>query len=455
MAGREYGSASSGPPAADEITFPQFPHRDTPTAPSIISSRMTDIASEDGGDDDETQRATSSHRRSVLASDALSRPGTAKTALSSRGGWSQAASLRGGPSSRRKSGAPSTAGSLGGRPTTSASRSHVPSLTSHAFFRPMSSQKLQAQRGVTRSSAVARQQFSADDPGPETGYDTPRHSVVSNPVAKMGRQPTDDGEMQPPPSRGTEMTEQETIDRITANTSPTQGHYATASLSESVRPLQRKAAETRGLTLNMDRSYMNTTNLPPPIKSPRSFRSSFLMPSRNESAHNGSNRSMPGGEKLDSGASSPQLTPADPHAKPSPPKPNPRLGNNYQYFEGNTVFCLGGRFQNTRHRPVNIATGVLFTTPGVLFFIFCCPWIWANISPAIPITFAYVFYVCVSSFLHASASDPGVCIQGPLTFLSLPAPPPTSSAYSLTVHPHRFSLGTCTNSLRQMRTRTR
>ena len=47
-------------------------------------------------------------------------------------------------------------------------------------------------------------------------------------------------------------------------------------------------------------------------------------------------------------------------------------------------------------------------TPGVLFFIFSAPWLWYNISPAIPIIFAYVFYICMSSFIHASVSDPGV-----------------------------------------------
>lgn len=36
------------------------------------------------------------------------------------------------------------------------------------------------------------------------------------------------------------------------------------------------------------------------------------------------------------------------------------------------------------------------------------PWLWHNISPAIPILFAYVFYICFSSFIHASVVDPGV-----------------------------------------------
>jgi len=84
------------------------------------------------------------------------------------------------------------------------------------------------------------------------------------------------------------------------------------------------------------------------------------------------------------------------------------LGHNYEYFEGNTVFFLGGRLQNSRQRPVNIATGSFVVIPGVLFFIFSAPWIWHNISPAIPITFGYLFYISISSFIRASVTDPGI-----------------------------------------------
>lgn len=277
----------------------------------------------------------------------------------------------------------------------------------------MSSQKLQAQRGVTRPMTMSRPpQDASGDSMPENDGDTARQSIISNPVAQLARRQSPDGEMPPPPSRGTEMTEPETYGRQTANTSPTQGHYGTASLSESVRPLQRQPPANLNLTLNGDRAYKDGVNMPTPVKSPRSFRSSFLMPTRHDSNPN-SNRDMRGGEKLDSVASSPQLTPTNPHAQSKlaepQPKSKPRKGHNYEYFAGNTMFCLGGRFQNTRHRPINIATGVVVVLPAVLFFIFSAPWLWHNISPAIPIVFAYIMYICLSSFIHASTSDPGVC----------------------------------------------
>jgi len=207
-----------------------------------------------------------------------------------------------------------------------------------------------------------------------------------------------------PPSRGTEMTEQETNERVTANTSPTNEHYPTASLTESVRPLQRNTTNAKGLSLNLDKSYKGAGVIPTLVKTPHSFRSSFLLPSRGDPAPNSPNRSTQGREKLSSAASSPGL--ASFEANKTALKKN--LGSNYQYFNGNTVFFLGGRLQNARSRPINIATAVLFILPSVLYFIFSAPWLWHNISPAIPIIYAYIFYLCLSSFIHGSVSDPGV-----------------------------------------------
>jgi palmitoyltransferase ZDHHC9/14/18 len=372
--------------------------------PSIISSRMTDIASEDG---DSHLQDQSRPRTSGIASE--SRPGTARTGLSSsRGAWSQATPLRHGL--QRGSFSGSSTGPAG-RPLTSASRSHVPSLTSHAFFRPMSSQKLQAQRGASRPTTSQNRTSLQLDPTEEhikvpTRGASPTHHAVS-----PSRSPTHEADGHRPPSRGTEATEHETYDRGTA-TSPSQGHHPTASLSESVRPLRRKKADDMALSVNVDpkNGHPGGANLPAPAKSPRSFRSNFMMSSKGESA--GAARDMHGAEKLSSGASSPRLMP--PHPQPAlattekVPLKDIGRGRNHEYFEGNTVFCIGGRLQNTRHRPINIATGFLVVLPGVLFFATSAPYLWQNVSPAVPLIFAYLYYICVSSFLHASGSDPGV-----------------------------------------------
>ena len=404
MASRDTSTTMPQAPNSNTFPNPEGARSEAGDVASILSSRMTDIASDDGGEhqaDTATQSAVQSpgQRRSMQTT---SRPNTGVS--SQRGAWPQAAppSRRGYASSnatQRGSTLGSVSGSTAARPQSATSRTHVPSLTSHAFFRPMSSQRLQAQRGGTRPTTLVQQGMS-EDGSAEGGSSVARQSVNSNQTARQG----EDVEGPRPLSRGTEMTEQETMERVTANTSPTQGHHPTGSLSESVRPLQRNPANAKGLSLTIDKSYKNGNGLPTPSKSPRSFRSSFLLPTRGDAAPHSPNRSTQGREKLPSVASSPGLTPVD------APKPVPKqkLGSNHQYFTGNTVFLLGGRLQNTREKPINIATGLLVVIPGVLFFVFSASWFWHNISPSIPIVFAYVFYICMSSFIHASVSDPGV-----------------------------------------------
>jgi palmitoyltransferase ZDHHC9/14/18 len=326
---------------------------------------------------------------------------------------------------RTSLGATSVAGStMSGRSPSTTSRSHVPSLTSHAFFHPMSSQKLQAQRGAARQPPNLARPPPATESEPReavaanTAPQAPAESSSSNPITQIARPTSDDSAIQrPPPSRGSEMTGQETLDRITANTSPTHGHYPAGSLSESVRPLQqKKTAENKNLSVRVDKSYKSSGNLPTPVKSPRSFRSSFLLPTKGDSSQAG-NRKIQGGEKLDSVSSTPQLSPTEAggkgKGKGKQEKLSLRIGRNFEYFEGNTVFFLGGRWQNSRSSPVNIATAIFFLVPSVLFFIFSAPWLWHNVSPAIPIVFAYLFYICSSSFWHASVSDPGVSSHVP------------------------------------------
>lgn len=391
---------ASSPPPPSTTSAASQPDAAPSGPPSIISSRMTDIASEDGDEHSSAAAKTPApSRQSQVTAEGRSRPGTS----SSKTPWAPTPPSRRGPSSAlgRRASVPGSVSSSGGRPASSASRTHVPSLTSHAFFRPMSSQRLQAQRSGSRPVTLTQQ---PSDDGKADGDSTPRQSIHSNITARASHTVQEENDERPPPSRGTEMTEQETTGRITSNTSPTHGHNATISVSESIRPLQKNSLNTKGLSLTVDKSYKNSPSLATPGKSPRSFRSSFLLPSRGEAAPQSPARSTQGREKLSSNASSPVLpTVADiPRAKPK------KLGNNYEYFAGNTRFFLGGRFQNTRDRPINIATGILALIPGVLFFVFSAPWLWYNISPAIPILFAYVFYICMSSFIHASVSDPGV-----------------------------------------------
>ncbi|PHH65760.1 hypothetical protein CDD81_1487 [Ophiocordyceps australis] len=365
MATHEAGDDSAGLPQA-------------PRPASVVSSRMTDIASQ-AGHDDSTRRPSA---------DAASRPATGASATT-----------RPSPAKRR-GGAPTPLFAQRASGTTT-SKSHVPSLTSAAFFHPLSSATLQAQRaGAARGAGALLpspqlQLDDADDAATDLGG-----SVVHDLRAA---------------SRGTEATEPDHH----GATSTSQGPYAAGSQSDSLRPLRGRLAAS---------TARHSGALPSPIKSTRSFRSSFLLPNRSDSAQAAHKRSLGGAEKLSSNGSSPRLPLPDLRAKPpSAALHGPAAGNGarpghvYQYFDGNTVFCLGGRWQNTKHRPVNIATAIFILVPCLLFFVFEASWLWHNISPAIPLVFAYLAYICLSSFIHASVSDPGIL---PRNLHHFPPPPP-------------------------------
>jgi palmitoyltransferase ZDHHC9/14/18 len=125
----------------------------------------------------------------------------------------------------------------------------------------------------------------------------------------------------------------------------------------------------------------------------------FEQMSRNSSAQEKGAPKTP--QDLSSNSSAPLEKPSA-----SPAKSN--LGKNYQYFAGNMLFLCSGRLLNTRANPLNVVTFILCVLPAILFFIFSAPWLWNNVSPAIPIIFAYIFLITASSFLHAAFSDPGI-----------------------------------------------
>lgn len=300
------------------------------------------------------------------------RPTSAATGRSShRGTWSQPPHARRGIQSTGGVGGSRTgiqslamggtnAGT--GRPQSASSRTsrtHVPSLTSHAFFRPMSSQRLQAQRGV-RANTFG-QSGPSEDGNSETASNANRQSVGSMPTLRQAPLIHQDRDV-PPPSRGTECTEHDGLDRATANTSPT-GHGTVQSMTDSVRPLHNRSSNPQPTHMDLHKNYTQGLGmLSPPSKSPRSFRSSFLLPAKGEAQ---SNNDTQGRERLSSGASSPRLNEVK-----VPREIKQKTGRNHQYFAGNTVFCFDGRLQNSRDRPINIATGIFVVLPGVLFFVY-------------------------------------------------------------------------------------
>lgn len=374
----------------------------SPTASDNVTSTTVNEPNEDGDRNIpsiRTNNLTGAGNRQSYNSVA-SRPTTGHTAVSSASRWSQGhvpPSRRGFPMSQRSSINGGLAAGASGRPV-SGMKPHVANVTSS--FRPMSAQRLQAQRGLKPLTASTQNTRIQEDDAP-------------------------------PPSRGTDSSMPESYFRpTTTNQSPTaESHVHNGSLSSSVRPLQRDSVNNGKLAINTDNSYRNQSLSAP---SPGSFRSAFLLPSRQSDGAHSPRPSNQGHEKLSSTATSlhqrqshtASTLPTTPN-RPFEEKTNEK---NYQHFPGNTRFCFGGRWQNARDRPVNIATGFLVVLPAGLFFGFEAKWLWYNISPALPIVFAYLFYICFSSFVHASVSDPGVL---PRNLQRFPQPAPSEDPLTL------------------------
>lgn len=341
-------ASSSRPSSAQALptahnTFPT-PYDADSSAPSVISSRVTSGASEEG------QHGQSRlEKRGPPGEPGLppSRPRTAKSTPRTAGG-----SLRMGGVSQK-------------RPV-AATRTHVPTLTAHAFFKPMNSQQLQAQRAQRSSQVYGQSGLSQEAYNDvETNSNTNTQSVRSLPLGRASMALQHDEEMPPPPTRDTMTTERhtgryaETLDiepqgMIAGLTTPS----GLRSRGESVTRLQQVPSNDEPMRTESEKPPQAASPIPPPLKSPRSFRSSFIRQSRNSAQMR-----PQGHEKLSSAESSPRFAPPD-MAKEEVKE---HLGRNYQYFTGNTVFCWGGRLQNARDRPINIATGLLIVIPTALF----------------------------------------------------------------------------------------
>ena len=249
-------------------------------------------------------------------------------------------------------GGPAGTRSNASRPPSAASRTsrtHVPSLASHAFFRPMSSQRLQAQRRA-RPSHVNPPALNLDGFS-ETESNANRQSMGSNATGQPELSVYHNIDL-PTPSRGTEFSERDTI-----NASPT-GNATLRSVGESERPLQTGSSNRRPRYPSPDDNKRNTGISPPVQKSPMTFSANFLVSTKRDLFGSREGRGL-------SHVASPDIPAAG-----APSGQTRKPGINYQYFSGNTIFCWRGRFQNARDYPANIVTGILVVLPAVLFFVY-------------------------------------------------------------------------------------
>lgn len=360
-------SALPRSPANDSFPTPLHTS-DSQKAPSIISSRMTDIVSEDDDEYYPEGAAAAGRTATGLSSGRLlhdpSRPPSAmssQTRPSTRappsrpgapvaGGWRSGGAFGGLGGMMSNTSRPPSA-------TSRTSRTHVPSLASHAFFHPMSSQRLQAQRGGRPPNTG--QSVGSVDGDSEVERRANRYSNGSNMTTQRGPLVHHDIDV-PPPSRGTEFSDQD--DPGTMNVSPNE-NTTMRSIGESERPLRNRSVDPRPTHLDTSQNYKPSAGGPSPVqKSPRSFRTNFLLPTKRNASELTDTH---GHERLSSSDTAPRSGQTRALHQGSP-----QTGINYQYFSGNTMFCWGGRLQNTRDRPINIATGMIVVTPSVLFLAF-------------------------------------------------------------------------------------
>lgn len=206
-------------------------------------------------------------------------------------------------------------GSVRGRPTSSASRTHAPGVANQAFYRPMSSAKLQAQRGrVTEEDDFEQQQ---------------QRRIIGFAHASAG------GSMSIPVAPHNPQQQQQNLGYARQTSISTIDHTSRGAPSMSSNSPLRNSYEPS-----------QPASLAPP--SPSISRMPRTPNSRGGSS-NGSRSSMAPKHR-------PQLQPRE------------KVGKNYEYFPGNMRFCLGGRFQTARDFPMNIMTGILVIIPAALFF---------------------------------------------------------------------------------------
>jgi palmitoyltransferase ZDHHC9/14/18 len=347
---------------AEPLSFPNPSDITDQGRPSSMASRMTEELTDYG---DNASNAPAPPAPAVTAAtpgeNAGSRPSSANTVPSSRGNWSH-----GSPQGRPFPG--SYAGSTGAastRPPTAHSRTHVPSLTAQAFYRPMSSQRLQAQRS-SRLPSVNHGQLQGEQ-RIQINHNPSVKETMVRPTTGPGRRPL--GGVRPI-SHASELTEfprfndelpavpslPDIQDRQSATNSPNADSEAPLEPSEHHLTLALGDHPSSGRASHLNLARLKDGELSSGPLSPNSFRSSMRASMPHRSGH----------EKLPSEAStikggrdaSKELTKRGMKRK------------NYEYFPGNTVFCLGGRLQNTKGRPVNLATAILLLLPVGLFYAF-------------------------------------------------------------------------------------
>ncbi|KAB7505792.1 putative palmitoyltransferase ZDHHC14 [Armadillidium nasatum] len=80
----------------------------------------------------------------------------------------------------------------------------------------------------------------------------------------------------------------------------------------------------------------------------------------------------------------------------------------WQLFPGRNQFWCDGRLIMAKQTGIFYLTVALIVVTDILFFIFDCPYLTSNLSPAIPAIGAVLFIFVMSMLFHTSFTDPGI-----------------------------------------------
>ncbi|OTA32060.1 hypothetical protein BTJ68_07244 [Hortaea werneckii EXF-2000] len=286
------------------------------------------------------------------------------------------------------------------RPTSAMSRTHVPSVAAGTgFLRPMSSQKLQAQRGQQTGgrpiSALAQNVESVDEEQAgarprrrESGESEEKRRIrYSNASVHTlreggnggayGRQTSGEADDVPPvpDSRGTIFTDRDGTNTFQSESAQGAAIAGSVASGTSTAPLHQSRPDHNPLP-RLDTN--NNTAVPPP-KSPgnRSLRASFGLGNSKQrtnshSPHNLRLTPSQHHQQLHSNPSSPipNEKPSAIHQSSSSSRPTKGPGRNKDYYAGNTLFLFRGRLLNIKAKPLNTLTFLLTALPCGLFFGF-------------------------------------------------------------------------------------
>lgn len=235
--------------------------------------------------------------------------------------------------------------------TSRASRTHAPSIFSYAFFRPMSSQQLQARRGAradTLDPPVGHIDKALRIPSNtdicSNGLDQPIHAEKSdiNGSLSLARSPE------------TEL-----------NRDDKKAGYIAAFEVNAGHPIAGR---------NWPHPHLASQNVHHPLDSNMNTGLGGIRGPRADEYTDQDSHGFFESPRIISQRQTQSVLQVKEETffgqvlVPSNEEKAP-LGKNYQYFLGNTIFCWGGKMQNTRELPINAATGALVVIPCVLFLI--------------------------------------------------------------------------------------